>query len=157
MYTISVLFDVQNILKRRIFKSSQILELLNSQQLSTFLRNFVHSSSGPRSQRIRNCGKYVPVKTSWHKKNWIFINTAVWNFWNAIICRENQNTHFMFNNFFPRNSCRFLRYVEKYGRAGRATDDIKRSPMLFSCWIFKATDSQSQYVKLSAFPRQLLR
>jgi hypothetical protein len=41
-------------------------------------------------------------------------------------CRENQNTHFMFNNFFLDN-------VEKYGTARHATDDnIWR--MHFQCW-----------------------
>jgi hypothetical protein len=36
--------------------------------------------------------------------------------------RENQNTHFMFNNFFFRKSRR-LEDVEKYSRACQATDD----------------------------------
>ena len=40
------------------------------------------------------------------------------------ICRENQNTHFVFNNFFPpRKSRRLWDNVEKYGRAGQATDN----------------------------------
>jgi len=29
-------------------------------------------------------------------------------------CRENQNTYFVFNNFFPRKSCRLRDNVEKY-------------------------------------------
>ena len=37
--------------------------------------------------------------------------------------RENQNTHFVFNGFFPRKSCRSWNNVEKYCRAGHATDD----------------------------------
>jgi len=37
-------------------------------------------------------------------------------------CRENQNIHFAFNKFFPPKSCRLLDNVEKYGRAGQATD-----------------------------------
>ena len=40
------------------------------------------------------------------------------------IFREDQNTHFMFNNFFPRKVCR-LRDEEKFGTAGEATDDNK--------------------------------
>ena len=37
-------------------------------------------------------------------------------------CRENQNTSFVFNNFF-RKSYHFLDNVEEYCRAGQATDD----------------------------------
>jgi len=36
-------------------------------------------------------------------------------------CRENQNTHFMFNNCFQK-SCHLWDNVEKYFRAGQATD-----------------------------------
>ena len=36
-------------------------------------------------------------------------------------CGENGNTHFMFNNFFPENLT-FYENVEKYCRAGQATD-----------------------------------
>jgi hypothetical protein len=34
-------------------------------------------------------------------------------------CRENQNTHFILSNFFPRKTCRLWEYVEKiwYSRA----------------------------------------
>ena len=39
------------------------------------------------------------------------------------ICRENQNTHFVFSNFFFRKSYRLRDNVEKYFRAGQATDD----------------------------------
>jgi len=41
---------------------------------------------------------------------------------NEKCCRENQSTHFMFNNFF-RKSLHFLDNVEKYCTAGQATDD----------------------------------
>jgi len=37
-------------------------------------------------------------------------------------CRENQNTHFMFNTFFPK-WFRLWDNVEKYVRAGQATDN----------------------------------
>jgi len=37
-------------------------------------------------------------------------------------CTENQNTHFVFSNF-SRKSCRLWDNVEKYCRAGQATDD----------------------------------
>jgi hypothetical protein len=37
-------------------------------------------------------------------------------------CRENQNTHFVFSNFFPK-IVPFMRKVEKHGRARQATND----------------------------------
>jgi len=37
------------------------------------------------------------------------------------IYRENQNIHFMFNNFFPRQSCRLRDIVENYGQDRQAT------------------------------------
>jgi hypothetical protein len=36
-------------------------------------------------------------------------------------CRENQSTHFMFNNFFSKMVF-FMRWCVKYHRAGQATD-----------------------------------
>ena len=148
MHTMSVLFDVQNILKRRIFKSSRMLELLNSQQLPTFLRIFVHSSSGPRSQKIRNYGKYVPVKTAWHPKTLNFYQRRCTKF---LKCDKFQTkvvekikTHILcLITFFFSKIASFIRYVEKYCRAGQATDDIRMSPMHFSCWIPKATNTHS--------------
>jgi len=41
-------------------------------------------------------------------------------FWRKVV--ENIKTHFIFNNFFWK-SCRFWDNVEKYYRAGQATDD----------------------------------
>jgi hypothetical protein len=69
-------------------------------------------------------------------------------------CRENQNTHFMFNHF-SRKSCRLWDNVEKYGRARQTTDDNIIRRMRFASWITKATDTHSEYVILIAFPRQL--
>jgi hypothetical protein len=42
--------------------------------------------------------------------------------------------------------------VEKYSRAGQATDDNWH--MLIACWIPKATDTNSEYVILIASPLQ---
>jgi hypothetical protein len=60
-------------------------------------------------------------------------------------CRENQNTHFMLNNFFFRKSCRLWDNVEKYGTIWR---------MRFACWIIKATGTHSEYVILITFTWQ---
>ena len=51
-------------------------------------------------------------------------------------CRENQNTHFMFKEFF-RESCCLRDHVEKYCTAGQATDDNITWSMRISCWITK--------------------
>jgi len=44
--------------------------------------------------------------------------------------------------------------VEKYSRAGQATDSNIIRRMRFTCWITKATDTHSEYVVLVAFPGQ---
>jgi hypothetical protein len=48
-----------------------------------------------------------------------------------------------------------MRYVKKYGTAGQATDDNIIWNISFACWITTATDTNSEYVILNAFPRQL--
>ena len=44
--------------------------------------------------------------------------------------------------------------MEKYGTAGRVTDDNITSRMRFACWLTKDTDTQSEYVILITFPPQ---
>ena len=66
-------------------------------------------------------------------------------------CRENQNTHFMFNNFFSRKSCQLL--CGKIWWAGQATDDITQH-MRIACWITKATNTHLKYVILIVCPLQ---
>ena len=44
--------------------------------------------------------------------------------------------------------------MEKYGRAGQATDDNIMLRMRFTCWVTKATDTHSEYVILITFPGQ---
>jgi len=63
-------------------------------------------------------------------------------------CRENQNTHFVFNYFFFWKSCRLWDNVEKYGTATQATDDIIWR-MRFASWITKAADTHSENTTLS--------
>jgi len=55
---------------------------------------------------------------------------------------ENQNTHFMFDNFL-RKSCHLRNNVEEYGTARRATDDITVRRMCNACWIIEATDTHN--------------
>jgi hypothetical protein len=61
--------------------------------------------------------------------------------------RENENTHFMFNNSPPtplQKSCRVWNNVENYGQARQATDDNITRRMRFAYWITKATDTHSE-------------
>jgi hypothetical protein len=46
--------------------------------------------------------------------------------------------------------------MEKYGRAGQATDDNIIGRMRIACWITEATDTHSDCVIFIAFPRQQL-
>jgi len=58
----------------------------------------------------------------------------------------------VFNNFiFSKNSV-YNNNVEKYCRAGQATDD--NMAHLIACWIPKATNTHSEYVILIAVPLQ---
>ena len=55
-------------------------------------------------------------------------------------CREIQNTHFTFNDVSPK-ICRLCDNVEKFGTAGKATEDNIIRCTLSTCWITKATDT----------------
>ena len=66
-------------------------------------------------------------------------------------CRENQNTHFMFNNFFFEN----LVVCEiKWKNVELGGSQMTVGLMRIACWIPKATDTHSQYVILMACPLQ---
>jgi len=67
------------------------------------------------------------------------------------ICRENQNTYFIFCKFSCK-SCRLWDNVEKYCRYSQATDVNVTRRMRFTCWITKATDTHSEYVTVIALP-----
>jgi hypothetical protein len=63
-------------------------------------------------------------------------------------------THFKFNNFFFRQSCRLWDNVEKHGKAREAVKDVTTRRIRIACWITKATDTRSEYVTFMAFPGQ---
>ena len=44
--------------------------------------------------------------------------------------------------------------MEKYSKAGQATENNITRRMRIACWINNATDSHPEYVKRTAFPRQ---
>ena len=61
------------------------------------------------------------------------------------LCRENQNTHFMFSNFFFPENCANYRKMWKYiVEAGRPQRTIWH--MRIACWIPKATNMHTQVV-----------
>jgi hypothetical protein len=63
-------------------------------------------------------------------------------------------THILCSVTFFRKSYRLWDNVEKYGTARQAADGNIIRRMRFACWITKATDTHSEYVILTAFPRQ---
>ena len=46
-----------------------------------------------------------------------------WEMFQTNVIQENQNTHLIFNHFFPRKSCSLWDDAKKYCTAGQATDD----------------------------------
>ena len=67
-------------------------------------------------------------------------------------CRENQNTHFAFNNFFFFFENRAVYEIRWKNFAERGRPQMTIWRMLIACWITKATDTHSEYVILIAFP-----
>ena len=69
-------------------------------------------------------------------------------------CRGNQNTHFVFSNFFSENGALYeLRWKNILDR-GRSQMTIWR--MRISCWVPKATNTYSENALLIDFPLQHL-
>jgi len=57
-------------------------------------------------------------------------------------------------SFFVENRVVYEVNVEKCRTAREATDDNAIRRMHFACWITTATNTHSEYVVLTAFPRQ---
>ena len=67
-------------------------------------------------------------------------------------CMENQNTHFMFNNFFPK----IMPFMRQCGKnvVERGRLQMATYRMRIPCWIHKATNTHSDCVTRIAFPLQ---
>jgi hypothetical protein len=63
-------------------------------------------------------------------------------------CSENQNTHFIFNNYFSRQMCRLWNNVENYGTARQTTEHKMIRRVRFECWVIKATEIHSEHFLL---------
>jgi hypothetical protein len=117
--------------------------------LDLFSLNFVFAYC---SKLCRENSSFIKIWQEWRVLYTttcvIYENISLNSFYNEKfsrpICRENQNINFIFNNFF-RKSCRLWDNVEKYDRAGQATDYNIIRRMRFACWITKATDTDSKY------------
>jgi hypothetical protein len=68
------------------------------------------------------------------------------------ICRENQNTHFTFNNFFFENRIIYKIMLKNIVKPDRPQMTMWR--MRVACWVPKTTNSHSEQVILTAFPLQ---
>jgi hypothetical protein len=68
------------------------------------------------------------------------------------ICKENQNIYFTLYNFFFRKSCRLWDNVKNIFDSGRSQMTIWL--IRIACLIPKATNTQSKYAVLIAFPLQ---
>jgi len=67
-------------------------------------------------------------------------------------CRENQNTHFVFSNFFFENRAVYEIMWENIVQPDGPQTTIWR--MRISRWVPKATNTHSEYVTRIAFPLQ---
>jgi hypothetical protein len=67
---------------------------------------------------------------------------------------ESIKTHILSAKTFSRKSCRLWGNVEKYVKAGQATEDKVIRRMCFVCSVSKATDTHSECVILIAIPQQ---
>ena len=67
---------------------------------------------------------------------------------------EKIKTHILCSITAFRKSCPLQESVEKYGRSRKATDDNIIQHIRIALWTPEATDTNSEYEKLTAFPLQ---
>ena len=93
----------------------------------------------------------LDMKTNIHSWSYLAQFFVEWETFQTKVVEEIK-THILFSVTFFRISCLLWDKVEKYCRAGQATETIWR--MRIECWITKAVDTRSQYAILIAFPLQ---
>ncbi len=89
------------------------------------------------------------IKTYLHLWKYIDQLFLEWK-WFRQICRENQKTHFMVNNFFQK-IVTFCYNVQISYRTSHDTDDWR---MIFTSWITRTTNKNSEYVIHTVSPLQ---
>jgi hypothetical protein len=84
-----------------------------------------------------------------HNQSRSYLNHLVhlWKYLAEFFLELNQNTLFIFNNFFPKIVPFARLFEKKYDRDEEATDSITRR-MRLACWITTTTNTRSQYVIL---------
>jgi len=70
------------------------------------------------------------MKTNIHFWSYLAKFFLEWKMFRTKVVEKNRNI-FIFNNIFSPKIVQFMRYVKKYCRAGKATDDVWR--MRFAC------------------------
>jgi hypothetical protein len=74
-----------------------------------------------------------------------------WEMFQTKVVKET-NTHSLFSNFFFRKSCRLWDNVENVVQCGGPQMTVWR--MRITCWILKATNTNSECIIFIAFPLQ---
>jgi hypothetical protein len=101
------------------------------------------------SKSVKNIG-YFRWRPTYIMYHWILL---VMRNVSDKICDENLNINYMLNNFFPK-IMPLWNNVEEYGSVRGATSHniIRRTRIAW--WIAKATNTHTEYVILTPFPRQ---
>jgi len=63
------------------------------------------------------------MKTNIHFESYLVQLFLEWEMFQKNLQMKSKHTHFVFNNFYFRKSCLVWNNVEKFRRAGHATDD----------------------------------
>jgi len=98
----------------------------------------------------------VSLKSSGRQWRTLYVKTC-WPYFAQFFperesCKENQNTHFVFNISFLENRAVYEIMWKHIVECGRSRMTIWR--MSVACWIAKATNTHSQYVILTAVALQ---
>ena len=114
---------------------------------------------------LKTCRENSSFINMWQEQRVIYMKTDT-RFWSYLAqfflewelyrtdVVEQIKTHILCSITFFRKSCRLWDSVEKYFRAGPATDDDIIGRMHIACWVSKATNIPLEYVMFTVFPRQ---
>jgi len=98
-----------------------------------------------------NSGTVLYMKTDIHFLSYLPHFFLEWEMFQTKVVKEIK-THSLFSNFFFRKSCRLWDNVENVVQYGGPQMTVWR--MRITCWILKATNTNSEYIIFIAFPLQ---